>query len=243
MNANQDYMDLDTVLGGLPDIKLKNARRLLKETLQNLQSEFFADRGEFTDTGYVKRFCDRPAEDYTRNLRGVMVSLPEIEECLGEQDLEGAYTVTPAFASTLVELYRAGAFEMGQNMSPVEPHKELLDYVEYGQARIVEKRALEEQERHEFRAFVNNPETVPEAKFTYELLDRIFIGKLGLGRGIQTFMIGGIQVTKSVSTYRSNSGMSADNEVVFSWTSTLDGAYRTLEKHSRYRQNRSNNPE
>src|SRR6056297_2140109 len=126
LNSEQNCMDIETVLDCLPYIKKSNARTLLEETLGLLQSEYFADRGEFTDMGYVEISCDRPAEYYTTELFGVMLTLPELDSWFVEQGVDRTSAVSPASASRIVRLYRAGAFEMNKNRSPVKPAYQLL---------------------------------------------------------------------------------------------------------------------
>jgi len=55
-------------------------------------------------------------------------------------------------------------------------------------------------------------------------------------------LIGGIEVEKLVSVYKSNSGKSSDSNVTFTWRS-FDGQYHCIEKESIYSNNRRNDAE
>lgn len=159
--------------------------------------------------------------------------------------------VTPAGASKLIELYRAGhLYTSGKKPGRVQPW--LVDYAKSSQQDMLEKSRqlwardfaaadLVEEERmqqaKEAQARLQNLEGFSETDFTYTLLDQIFWANQGKGDG--ELIIGGIKVTKTVITYSSNSGKSRSSEVEFRWVNSA-GESQTLLKKSAYSNNRRN---
>lgn len=80
---------------------------------------------------------------------------------------------------------------------------------------------------------------ITEADFCYETLNRIFINTIGLKQGIYGLTLAGIEVTKSVRTYSSNSGKSTSSDIDISWTGS-DGQRHCEGKGSIYSDNRRN---
>jgi len=81
---------------------------------------------------------------------------------------------------------------------------------------------------------------VQEADFNYATLNQIFFEKLGGFRGTRKLVIGGIEVTKQVSMYISNSGKSRSSDVTISWVGS-DGIAQTRSNGgSRFAGNRRN---
>ncbi len=76
------------------------------------------------------------------------------------------------------------------------------------------------------------------SSFSYDLLEAAFWEHHGPGDG--TLLIGGIEVTKTVTPYRSNSGKSTSYKVTF--TFEIGGEARSMMKASRFEGNRRNDP-
>lgn len=83
---------------------------------------------------------------------------------------------------------------------------------------------------------------VREEDFSYELLNQIFIDKIGLKMGMSKMTIGDIDVTKNVSKHYSNTRKSSDYEVRFSWISE-NGEKKNIANPSIYKENRKSDPE
>lgn len=73
--------------------------------------------------------------------------------------------------------------------------------------------------------------------FTVEALDAIFWKVKGKGNG--TLKIGGIDVTKQLHWYRSNSGKSGGFRLEFTYTDA-NGVFQTLVRKSKFEKNRFN---
>lgn len=89
---------------------------------------------------------------------------------------------------------------------------------------------------------MSHPSLVREDQFTWSILNSIFAHHLGYGGGHSEMDIGGIRVSRSVTSYSSNSGKSRESEVDLSWTGS-DGEPRLLPCESRYAENRRNGSE
>lgn len=172
---------------------------------------------------------------------------------LSRADLELALEspVTPAGAAKLIELYRADhLYTSGKKPGRVQQW--LVDYAASSQQEMLEKSrqlwardfeaadlkaAKQSLQAQEHQARLRDLAGFSESDFTYTLLDQIFWANQGKGDG--ELVIGGIKVTKTVTTYSSNSGKSRSSEVEFRWTNAA-GVSQTLLKESTYSKNRRN---
>lgn len=157
---------------------------------------------------------------------------------------DGAIETSPRGAQFLIELYLEG--RLPTKREPMQPSEALLSYARTGEtfAEIFEARRLvqnasreadEEAKKTRYAA----PEKIPPSEFTYGLLNELFFHHKKKGYWVFSMMVGGVEVTKTVSRYQSNSGKNSDASVTFSWTDP-DGTPRKLEKTSKFEGNRRN---
>ncbi|WP_375590793.1 hypothetical protein ABWH89_09435 [Hoeflea alexandrii] len=125
--------------------------------------------------------------------------------------LDTVYLIGPDAAGAVLEAYRAGQLPMGRGESvQVAPQAE--QYLENADS-------LREQiaERQRKEACVKDISLVEERDFSdSRLLNRIFFENSPKGQG--TLKLAGINVTKTVHGYRSNSGKNTGYDVSFHWT-------------------------
>ena len=133
--------------------------------------------------------------------------------------LETVLVVGPDAASAILAAYKAGKLPMGRGEILREaPQAE--QYIENSdRLRVV----IAERRRKE--ACVKDISLVEERDFSdNRLLDRIFWANAPKGQG--TLRLGGIDVTKTVRSYPTNSGKNNGYEVTFHWTGS-DGQSRS----------------
>ncbi|MDX8465736.1 hypothetical protein RFM26_08575 [Mesorhizobium sp. VK23B] len=96
-------------------------------------------------------------------------------------------------------------------------------------------------ERQRLKRALSDPSVLTESDLeNYRLLDSVFFALKGPGEG--TLVLAGIQVTKSLAGYSSNSGMTTGWQVTFSWTGS-DGRGWLIKKVPSEASNRRNDPE
>lgn len=145
--------------------------------------------------------------------------------------------ISPKGAKVLMKLYRNGDLVMHKGKGIVES-TELQVYIDKESAFKKEAdRIRREDERKKY--FIENPDKIKEADFSYSLLDSVFYSKFGAFHGCKTMILDNIEVEKSVCVYQSNSGKTHDSEVTFSWMDSKGGLQR-LCKPSLYSENRRN---
>lgn len=208
-----DFKTFTELCKGLPGVKPRVLRRELKEALLNLEADGISFGEMFVSKEELREFF-HPA------MRG----------------LYSVETVSPKGAQILVRLYQAGVLT---KKPPQEISAEVLEYAN-SEAALRAKQRARIDAKNAFDAKVANPETIKEVDFSYSLLNAVF-WKQGL-KGHASMELDGIQVSKSVLAYHSNSGKSRDHRVVFSWIGR-DGKEHRLEKSSVYEGNRRNDPE
>lgn len=217
----EHLMKLGEALESLPNVKPRKARATLDEfwnRLVNALMDGKEGRIELPD--------------------GSAFGWPEFNEIFVE-DIYRTRRVTPPGAEFLVRLYRAGVFELKSARDEIGEPRVLLDYAA-NEAAILQKQAAEDAEIARRKDLVAHPEKVTESEFTYGLLNEIFFKHCG--EGSHELEIGGIKVVKSLGGgYRSNSGKNRDFDVSFSWTGS-DGKQHSIDKQSRYKDNRRNDP-
>ena len=149
--------------------------------------------------------------------------------------------ITPEGAKTLILIYKRKSLILKHGGKVEEPLEELIKYAEssslYKQAALKEKEEIAKQ-----KYLLANPDKIQEKDFSYQLLDSVFWDKFGPIHNSYTLQLAGINVTKSVSLYKSNSGKTYDSEVSISWIGT-DGKKHELASPSRYKNNRRSDPE
>jgi hypothetical protein len=231
-------------LGALPNIKPRNALRLLKDVredlvMQNMPKPYGQGKPPSRCAVYV----------LGGNFVGPRVGGIRITPA----DLEGAFTpdrweverLTPEGAALIARLYREGAFEL-RKKSDVPGEATELDLLAASrtelEAKTAARRAERQAEAEAKQALLADPAQIREEEFTWSLLNSVFAQHVGYGGSAHTLEVGGIPVSKSVRRFESNSGKSGDFEVSFSWTGA-DGEQHTLVRESHYRDNRRNDPD
>ena len=150
--------------------------------------------------------------------------------------LDTVLMVGPVAAEAILKAYKAGRLPMIRARQRPSEAPRADAYVAEADRWIAE---LAEWDRRK-RAIEDISLLRPTDLFDYRLLDEIFVRQIGLGRG--TLILAGIEVTKSLLEFASNSGKSADWQVSFSWREA-EGNSQTITKESRYSSNRRNDAE
>lgn len=133
--------------------------------------------------------------------------------------LDTVYVIGPDAASAILAAYKAGKLPMdsGEAVREAPAAEQYLENADQLRAQIAERRRKE--------ACVKDISLVTEADFVdNRLLDRIFWANTPKGQG--TLRLAGIEVTKTVHGYSSNSGKNTGYEVSFHWTGS-DGQLRS----------------
>lgn len=148
--------------------------------------------------------------------------------------------ISPKGARILLKLYYNGdlILKKGEKISKETGLQEYIDKEKY-----FAQKAEQLRRDDEYKAYLlENPEKIKESDFSYGLLDKLFWKKFGAIRGAESLVLDGIEVTKCVSVYKSNSGKSQDSEVVFSWVDS-NGKKHVIKKPSSFKENRRNDPD
>jgi len=144
--------------------------------------------------------------------------------------------VGPDAAAAIIEAYKGGKLPMQK--ASLRPSS-----VPGAESYLADARRLREEiaERQRLEKAIHDPSVLTEADLSnYQLLDRVFIAVKGAGEG--TLVLAGIQVTKSLTGYSSNSGKTTGWRVAFSWMGS-DGRGRSIEKVPPEASNRRNDPD
>ncbi len=143
--------------------------------------------------------------------------------------------VGPDSAAAILTAYQAGKLPMKKGAGVAEA-AQATDYVN---DEVVKEQF---RERRRMDACLKDISLVKERDFTdNRLLDRIFFAHAPKGSG--TLTLDGIDVTKEVHGYRTNSRKNTGYEVTFSWTGS-DGQQRSCGTGKpRESSNRANDPE
>ena len=232
---NDDYlMRLDDVLKFLPHVKPLKARA----TLKSWENEVFNKT--------IEAVCSGKERDvYQINIRkDFSLTSKDLVHILYDNGYS-AVKVTPEGAGIIINAYQKGLFELKLHKY-IEPVS--CEIIEYSKSResIFKRQKVDEakrtEEKKQYKGLLINPQSIDPDKFTYSLLNDVFIEHFGLRCGSNSIKIGGIFVTKSVYMYTSNSGKTKDSNVIFSWKNE-NGEDKKLEKYSDFSQNRRNDPE
>lgn len=211
-----DFQTFTWVCQGLPGVKPRVNQRRLRELFHALRKS-------------------GPTSTTLINATVVRSELSELF-CEFDSGLYGASErVSPAGARLLVRLYVENELVLKGKMTG-EPSAELLAYCNSEQAlldKVQERKAAETA----FKARLSDPANFSEDEFSTSILDKLFWRHVGSGGGKLT--IGGIEVQKAVTAYRSNSGKSKDFRVSFYWTGS-DGTSHERVAPSLYESNRRN---
>jgi hypothetical protein len=154
-------------------------------------------------------------------LDGDLLSKEEKRDILlrGASIFDTVYVVGPDAASAILAAYNAGKLSMGRGevVGRAEVAEQYLEKADILRAQIAERRRKE--------ACVKDISLVKERDFSdNRLLDRVFWANTSKGQG--TLKLAGIDVTKTVHGYPTNSGKNTGYEVTFYWTGS-DGERRS----------------
>ncbi|MEO3430154.1 hypothetical protein AAFN88_14935 [Pelagibius sp. CAU 1746] len=222
------YLSLTDTIALLPGVKPRAARQVLKDAQVELLEASLGEPDNVLSIGQ---------EDPATTLAGRELRLADLEGIFKEDDW-GKQRVTPKGAALIADLYLRGAFPLkGKNAAPESPDQ-LLAYAN-DEAGLLARQEARNAARAAARRPIENPEEIREADFTYELLDQVIFEHCGPGSHRMT--LDGIEVSKTVTRYTSNSRKTGDYKVVISWTGR-DGERRVFEKPSLFENNRSNDP-
>jgi hypothetical protein len=163
----------------------------------------------------------KPRKTRTLILEGDILSKEEKRDIFyrGDGTFEMVYMVGPDAASAILAAYRSGKLPMdrGEKIKEAPLADRYLEEADTLRVHIAERRRKE--------ACVRDISLVKESDFAdNRLLDDIFWKNAPKGQG--TLKLAGIDVTKTVQAYSSNSGKSTGYEVTFHWTGS-DGERRT----------------
>lgn len=234
-NYNRDYlMSLSEFLNLLPNVKPRKARAKLKEW----QEEIFEQVMEDTFAGEDREIYDLDIG------KGIVLSSDDFEHIFYDDEFS-ATKITPHGAKILIEIYGAELFELAPRKNIENVSNKAIDYSKSEQ-ELMKKQGLadeiENAKKQEYADLINCPQNINPENFTYSLLNDVFIKHVGLKGGCYSMGIGGVEVTKNVNMYTSNSGKNRDSEVTFTWIGP-DGKKQQIEKPSYYSQNRRNDPD
>lgn len=218
-------MKLTNALRAMPDVKFRVAK-----------SQLIDDYYE----ALIQRTDDEP---FMFELApGVFVDSKEYEENIL---LEGAFrskVITPKGAQMLMAWYDNDVFERKVKKKK-QPDESLVEYsrLTYEQADPKDKHAYDAYQ--EKLAKKNRPlDQIDRSEFTFEFLNELFIHRIGFGMGSRQLTIAGIEVTKTVTKHKSNSGKSEDYAVEISWTDD-NNEVMTLSRGSKHAGNRRSDPD
>jgi hypothetical protein len=228
----RELMQLSTALGYLPGVKPRRAAEDLVRAYYRLIDERI--RFEQLEVG------QHGEKEETLDLSGVTVdffghplSMSDFEGLAARSDF-GSRCITPKGVLLLIKLYQEGAFERKKVKKglPEEPSPALHEYAAK-EAELLAKSAARRKDNADWLAkrdaYLENPASVPEAEFSYSLLNALFFKHHGPGSA--TMDVGGLRVTRGVATDSSNLGKIQESTVVFRWTSA-DGQSHELSKES-----------
>lgn len=231
-----DFLTLEQALKLLPNVKPRKAKETIEECADKLYSMYAYDCPLNCEGGKCE---EHEAERMKRHvvLGGVIMTAASFD---GLHICHDPYRCSPDGAKILIELYKGGTFELKRKKDQIEEPYDLIKYSE-SLPEIIEKHEAKSKGREEWlkrwREKASHPESIKESEFEFYLLASAF--KEAKKKGCCSMVIGGIEVSKSVMKYRSNSGKSEDWDVSFCWTGS-DGKTHSVAQESSYKNNRWN---
>ncbi|MEZ8400836.1 hypothetical protein AB6C85_22720 [Vibrio splendidus] len=138
--------------------------------------------------------------------------------------------ISPSGAKFVLSLYEAGLLPM-KHKTP-QPYEG--DYP--SDAAFADGIKEEEEERQRYKEMLSDPSAITPDQLYYTLLNDLFFHHDKSGDS--QLSVGGIEVSKSVRRYSSNSGKTSDYEVTFTWQQ--DGEHHSVTKDSIHKGNRRN---
>lgn len=230
MESEFKIMRLRDALRSLPGVKPLSAMKLIGEWIEDALAPC-------CEPGY-----DPDGEPLAVDIGGNRILLAALEEAKQEEDFS-AYKTSPQGAQLLLSLYADKALPM--TGPPGEPAETLVAYAADGRSF----REVNEAERARARitrearaALLSDPSGVSLDSLTPELVNDFFFfhGKNKMGHA--TMMIGGVEVSRTVLLYKSNSGATRGYSVELRWKGP-DGAEVVHKQSTPYEANRRNDAE
>ncbi|WP_238866809.1 hypothetical protein [Achromobacter xylosoxidans] len=204
MKTEFHILRLQDALQMLPNVQPNKARARIREWEDGLLSQLVGS-------------TDAAEEVEPVEVAGETLTLECLEE-LKHDDGYSAATISPNGAQILMRLYRAGGLPM---KGPIETvHSKLAAYAadnhshrDLWMAENARHKAAQDS-RH---TLLSNPNSIPLTSLTEELVNEVFFFHSKNHTGVETMMISGVEVTRTVSKYISNSGKTSGYEVTLEW--------------------------
>ncbi|MFY3163498.1 hypothetical protein ACOTFR_29005 [Achromobacter xylosoxidans] len=204
MKTEFHTLRLQDALQMLPNVQPNKARARIREWEDELLSQLVGS-------------TDAAEEVEPVEVAGETLTLECLEE-LKHDDGYSAATISPNGAQILMRLYRAGGLPM---KGPIETvHSKLAAYAadnhshrDLWMAENARHKAAQDS-RH---TLLSNPNSIPLTSLTEELVNEVFFFHSKNHTGVETMMISGVEVTRTVSKYISNSGKTSGYEVTLEW--------------------------
>lgn len=144
------------------------------------------------------------------------------------------YYVGPEAAAAILKLYRDSRLPMNRGDVP----KDAPDAEAYIASKAIREEALEVKRR---KGAISDPLLVSESDLEdFDFINDAFINAIGLKSGTMT--LAGIEVRKTLTTYKTNSGKNNEWHVRFDWTGS-DGQHHYCENSPAAKSNRRNDPD
>lgn len=226
-DIEREYMTLFGALKCLPGVMPRKAKELIE------MAESDRNNRMIVDTGLEKK-------EYPYVIGNTQLTEAEYKEFWIETFTFYGSTIrtSPKGAYFLLKIYQNGDFPMrkGALVTNAPLLQEYIDREKEFEDRFA--KAQRARERHKY--LVEHPGEIKESDFEYKLLDDLFFKHCGpANHTSQKMNLDGIEVSKFVTGYRSNSGKSIDYLVVISWVGS-DGELHRITKDSLYSENRRN---
>lgn len=167
----QDYLPFSQICRGLPSLRPRITQAILRDLHESADDEILI--------GHLRIPRAELAELFVPIVR----------------DGFNAVAVSPRGADLLIRLYVAGVLDTGGKV-PGTPAPELCAYVR-GQGPWLEPARTRADTRAAYEARIADLVRLHEREFTARLLDDVFRRHRGRGEG--TLVVGGLQVTRSLS--------------------------------------------
>ncbi|MCD9527568.1 hypothetical protein [Photobacterium carnosum] len=230
----RSLLRLDDFLKMLPSVKPRKAREVIKSWQEDIFEQIIADT-----------WSEEQKEQYEIVVSdNLTIQSSDLEHIFHGDELE-AKRITPYGTQLICQAYKAGLFETKARLSEYIIPIEVQEYIDSTNVILSKQeadRARRQNSREHYENKISNLELICEDEFSYTLLNDVFVKKFDFKGNHHMLNIGGVDVTKSLSSYCSNSGLSSDWQVTFSWFG-LDGEHKQLRKDSLYSGNRRNDSE
>lgn len=167
----EDYLPFSHVCRGLPSLRPRIAQATLRELHESLAPEIQLGHLRFPRADLADLFVPIVRDGFN------------------------ASAVSPRGAELLARLYSAGVLDTGGKV-PATPSPELRAYVR-GEGAWLDPARTRAETRAAYEARIADLVRLHEREFTARLLDDVFRRHRGRGEG--TLVVGGLQVTRTVS--------------------------------------------